>query len=329
MQKPKVIITSSKKTGGVRTFSQALASALSHLGYECTLVDSIQELLKPAMLHQLRQPGVVLISSLGFGVFNLFARSSIYVLHGFPRLDDAGWFGFIKVALATKIFSRWATRVTAISQLTYLANAAFFGIRSHRIIGNPFISQESLTRKEARNEIIRVLYVGRLVGVKRVEQIVRGFLLAVQQEPRLHLEIVGSGPEEHSLRKLADHPSISFAGSMPNSEALAKMSQSDIFISLAEGEPFGITFVEALASGCYLVCPTSGGHLDWVVDYPQVAYVKNIFDPKEVAESILEAVKKLDCPRKPLDAEWNLNVARKYDALILEAVNEKARKSIS
>lgn len=326
MKKPKIIITSSKKTGGIQTFSQALASALKLLGYDCRLVYSFHELLKPEVLRVLRQPDVVLISSLGFGVFNLFARSSIYVLHGFPRLDDVGLFGFIKVALAMKIFARWATRVTSISQLTYLANAAFFGIRSHQIIGNPFILQNSFTRKKASDGVIRVLYVGRLVGVKRVEQIIRGFLLAAQQEPSLHLEIVGSGPEERTLRRLADHPRISFAGSVPNSEALAKMSQSDIFISLAEGEAFGITFVEAISSGCYLVCPTSGGHLDWVVDYPQVAYVKNIFDPREVAEALLHAVKNLNCPRKPLDANWNLDIARKYEALILEAINEKSQK---
>lgn len=325
MEKPKIIITSSKKTGGIQTFSQALASALKLLGYDCKLVHSFYELFKPEMLRALRQPDVVLISSLGFGVFNLFARSSVYVLHGFPRLDDEGLFGFIKIALATKIFARWATRVTSVSQLNYLAGAAFLGIRIHRIIGNPFLPNSS-AHKKANDGVIRVLYVGRLVGIKRVEQIIRGFLLAVQQEPRLHLEIVGSGPEERALRRLADHPRISFAGSVPNSEALTKMSQSDIFISLAEGESFGITFVEAISSGCYLVCPTSGGHLDWVVDYPQVTYVKNVFDPKEVAEALLQSVERLNCPRKPLDTDWNLIIARKYEALILEAINEKSWK---
>jgi len=322
MLRPKVIITSSKKTGGVKTFAQALSSALGMLGYECTLVDSARDLLNPRAIRELRQPGVVLISSLGFGVFNIIARTSIFVLHGFPRLDDVGFPRFVKIALASKLFAHWATRVSAISQMTYLANAAFFGIRAHSIIGNPYIPSSTPPNKKTADGIIRAIYVGRLVTVKRVEQVIRGFLLAAEYLPNLHLEIVGSGPEEALLKQLAKNPRITFSGTVPNSVALSKMHQSHIFISLAEGEPFGITFIEALSAGCYLVCPTSGGHLDWVVDYPQVAYVKNIFDSKEVARAILQAAMELGNAQKPLDSNWNLNIAEKYDALIREAVYE-------
>ncbi len=322
--KAKVLITASKKTGGVKTFALALSSLLSELGYQCVLVESFKELLSWKALRELRQPNVVLVSSLGFGVFNLFARRSVFVLHGFPRLDDAGFFGFAKVGMATKLFASWATRVTSISQLTYLANLAFFGIRSDRIIGNPYLeSNVPNSAPVADNEIHRVVYAGRLVKVKRVEQVIRGFLLAAEQMPNLYLEVVGSGPEESRLRQLANHPRITFAGSVSNQAAVEKMQRSNIFISLAEGENFGITFLEALSAGCHIVCPTTGGHLDWIMDYPQVTYVKNVFDPHDVCAAILKAVEASRLPKKPLDPGWNKRVALRYDELIREVLDEK------
>ncbi|GIW36925.1 MAG: hypothetical protein KatS3mg073_1070 [Meiothermus sp.] len=328
VQKVKVYITASQKTGGVKTFAQGLGAALSDLGYECIIVDSIRHMLRPEILRDLRRKDVVLISSLGFGVLNLVARNSIFVLHGFPRLDDAGLFGFLKVALATKLFSSWATRVTAISQLTYLANASFFGIQSHRIIGNPFVPDPNTQAKDADPSIIRIAYVGRLVAVKRVEQVIKGFLLATERTPRLHLKIVGSGPAESKLRQIGNHSRISFTGAVPNQVAKSIMQKSEIFISLAEGEPFGITFLEAIQEGCHIICPTTGGQLDWILDYPQVTLVRNIFDAQEVCDAILKAAEELHKPKKPLDPNWNQQVAKQYDALIREALNARSGQPI-
>ncbi|MCS7068714.1 MAG: glycosyltransferase family 4 protein [Meiothermus sp.] len=319
-------ITANKKTGGVKTFALALSAALSELGYECIVVESFGEMLNRATLKDLRQPNVILISSLGFGIFNLVARNSIFVLHGFPRLDDAGILDFTKVALATKLFSRWASRVTSISQLTYLANISFFGIRSHSIIGNPYLpSVNPYAEKDTVNHQVRILYVGRLVAVKRVEQLIRGFLLAVDRVPSLHLEIVGSGPQMNFLQQIGRHPNISFAGAVSNDLAKNMMRNSDIFVSLAEGENFGITFLEAIHAGCHIICPTTGGQIDWILDYPQVTYVRNVFDADAVCDAILKAVNALREPKKPFDPTWNRQIALRYDALIREAIGEKTK----
>ena len=42
---------------------------------------------------------------------------------------------------------------------------------------------------------------------------------------------------------------------------------SEIFISLNETESFGITYLEALLSGCKIVCPKTGGQVEFLCDY--------------------------------------------------------------
>jgi glycosyltransferase involved in cell wall biosynthesis/O-antigen ligase len=80
------------------------------------------------------------------------------------------------------------------------------------------------------------------------------------------LVVVGNGPENKKLRKLAgDSDNITFIDFLPKSDLrmLASLAKAFIFPSK---EPFGIAPVEAMAAGCPVIALKSGGALDYIKD---------------------------------------------------------------
>ncbi|MGC4054071.1 MAG: glycosyltransferase [Paludibaculum sp.] len=101
------------------------------------------------------------------------------------------------------------------------------------------------------------LSVGELVAYKRLDYAVRWF----SQSGR-RLRIVGTGPEYANLRKLAG-PNIEFCGHVTDSELRGLYAQCRALLMPGE-EDFGITAVEATASGKPVIALGRGGVLDSV-----------------------------------------------------------------
>lgn len=103
------------------------------------------------------------------------------------------------------------------------------------------------------------LVLSRLVPYKRVD-------LAVQaaNELKRRLIIIGSGPEEKSLRKIAG-PSVEFRGNLCDEEVANYLSHCRALLFPGE-EDFGLTPVEAQASGRPVVAYGRGGATETVID---------------------------------------------------------------
>lgn len=93
-----------------------------------------------------------------------------------------------------------------------------------------------------------LLYVGRLEEYKGVQHIINA--LPMLRDSRL--EIIGQGPYEHDLRKLAEKllvtERINWYKQMTREELLRHYAFADVFITLSRYESYGITVAEALAS---------------------------------------------------------------------------------
>jgi glycosyltransferase involved in cell wall biosynthesis len=126
------------------------------------------------------------------------------------------------------------------------------------------------------------LVVARLVRYKRVD-------LAIDACNRLRrrLLIVGSGPEEPKLRRLAG-PTIEFVGRLGDAEVATLYARCKAFI-FPGFEDFGITPVEAQAAGRPVVALARGGAGETVVD--QVTGV--LFDDQS-ADALVEAMERLE-----------------------------------
>jgi colanic acid/amylovoran biosynthesis glycosyltransferase len=124
-------------------------------------------------------------------------------------------------------------------------------------------------RSARTSDGLRVLSVGRLVEKKGFEFGLRAVALLLPRHPTLHYTVVGSGPEQESLRRLAVdlgmEGHVSFVGAKARHEVTALMRSSQLFLAPSvtsrEGDEEGIPVVlmEALASGLPVVSTVHAG----------------------------------------------------------------------
>lgn len=103
------------------------------------------------------------------------------------------------------------------------------------------------------------LVISRLKPYKRVDLVVKAF-----NKLNLPLKIIGTGEEEQKLRKMAK-PNIEFLGPLSEEKKREYLSKCLAFINPQE-EDWGITPVEAMASGRPVIAYGSGGVLETVID---------------------------------------------------------------
>ncbi len=105
---------------------------------------------------------------------------------------------------------------------------------------------------------VTVLYCGRLTREKGVELLADAFLAAQARDSRLHLVLVGGGPEEGMLRdRLGAH--ATFLGWREGPELPAIYASADAFLFASRTDTFGQVILEAQASGLPVVAVDEGG----------------------------------------------------------------------
>lgn len=141
--------------------------------------------------------------------------------------------------------------------------------------------------------------ISRLVAYKKTELIV----LAFGKMPHLQLEIGGSGPNLKRLQALAT-PNVKILGFIDSKTKKDKMAHAKAFVAAAN-EDFGITLVEAQASGTPVIVPAMGGYLETVLETTGVFY-KN-----QSVDEIIKAVTGFENhPRDFKAADFSANVER-------------------
>jgi glycosyltransferase involved in cell wall biosynthesis len=125
------------------------------------------------------------------------------------------------------------------------------------------------------------LVVSELVPYKRID-------IAVEAFNRLgtKLVVIGDGPERKRLQTTA-RPNIEFMGRQPFAVLKDHYERANAFI-FPGIEDFGITPVEAQASGCPVIALRAGGALETVIDGST-----GFFFDDENSEALAEAVQRL------------------------------------
>jgi glycosyltransferase involved in cell wall biosynthesis len=205
------------------------------------------------------------------------------------RYDD--YFGPSRASLPVRLaagavrgkLQAWDRRVSASDRVDLLiANSHFIAEKIERAYGrsphviHPFVDVTRFTR--ARKPGNSYLMVGAFAPNKRVDLAIEAF-----NRLRLPLRIVGKGQEEQRLRRIAG-PTIEFLGALPNAaiEELYASSRAFVFPGV---EDFGITPLEAMASGLPVIAFGAAGALETVVDGET-----GVFFGTQTVESLIEAV---------------------------------------
>ena len=161
-----------------------------------------------------------------------------------------------------------------------------------------------------------LLTVGRLEHYKRVDVIVQALALldSIQE-----LVIVGSGPEESSLRDLARRLGVAsrvhFLANLPAPVLYGLMKATSATVTMSEQEAFGMVLAEAGAAGSKLVASDLAAHRYVASLAPELAiqFVAPDGGPVEVANAIVTTTTQATGQRAAALPTWR-QVAAQTDA---------------
>jgi len=141
--------------------------------------------------------------------------------------------------------------------------------------------------EENRGRKPTVLSVSGLYRRKGIELNIRAVERLSAKYPGLTYEIIGSGPEEKNLRRLARNLAsrVVFLGSQPHSRVLERMAACTVFSLPSFHEGFGIVYLEAMALGKPVIACQGEGPEDFVRNGRTGFLVK----PRDL-ESLVEAM---------------------------------------
>ena len=250
-----------------------------------------------------------------------------------------------KIATTLKGFAlRNATTVTVVSKNikktiiekfghTIHAEVASMGVDSTHF--NPDKNDPQLReRYEIKGPFL--LYVGRLSEKKGVSYLLHAMPLVINRVPDCKLLIIGTGELRGELKHQADSLALQdhvvFTGAIPNNQLPAFFATADIFIgpsvvsSGGDTEGFGLTFVEAAMSGCFVVATDVGGITD-IIEDGETGFLVREKDPQAIADvliSILEQEQKFsgirEKARKKMLSQFDWqSIAGRYALLLKHA----------
>jgi glycosyltransferase involved in cell wall biosynthesis len=127
------------------------------------------------------------------------------------------------------------------------------------VIGNPYRSSlfrvlPAIARENS------VAFLGRFVSDKGADLLIRA--LADMKHDSIGLTLIGSGPEENSLRRLASELGVKarFAGPLRGEELVLELNRHQMLaVPSRWPEPFGNVALEGMACGCVVVGSDGGG----------------------------------------------------------------------
>lgn len=168
--------------------------------------------------------------------------------------------------------------------------------------------------------LVRVICVGRLVGKKGFDVLIRAFAKLHDNQPnRWRLTIVGDGPLGHDLRELSAEldceSAVSFAGAMSHERVRAMLGEADMFVmpcrTDAAGDRDGIpvAIMEAMAVGLAVIAGDVPAIRELVVDGQTGVMVES--EPTKVAEQMAKLAEDADGARR-LAAAGREHVATEF-----------------
>jgi glycosyltransferase involved in cell wall biosynthesis len=204
--------------------------------------------------------------------------------HGFNEFRDRRLF-----ALGDRAVSSLAHVQIAISRglADYLAEREGFEADAFEIVHYGIAAGDEPPRYPG--DAPRLLCIGRLIPIKGHEVLLRAFAAAREEVPGLALDLVGTGPLEAELRRLAGD-GVRFLGHVAPVRPLIEESAIVVVPSLGEG--FGMVALEAMERGRPVIASAVGG-------LPEIVGAAGVLVPSGEVDPLRAAIVELarDLPR--------------------------------
>lgn len=165
-----------------------------------------------------------------------------------------------------------------------------FGIEA-KIVPNIVDLSIFTYNNEITSSIYNIVSTGNLIYGKRMDLLIKAFNVFQQSRKRVSLTIFGEGPERPKLEELISKLDLSqkviLRGLCERGEIANKLHESNLFVLASQSETFGVSYVEALATGVPVIATRCGGPESFVDD------TNGILIPVDNLEALVEAMKSL------------------------------------
>lgn len=196
------------------------------------------------------------------------------IQHGCYRNSRASTAAVALMLTAHRWRNTWTQDVTSYIVLTEFARSKFLlgGMPEHKMFVKPnFVHPDPLLGANgsfsSSGNGNYVLFAGRLSPEKRVSTMLNAW---GRLRSRIPLVIVGGGPQRDELEQEAireNLSSITFRGTLPHDQTLETIRGARFLVFSSEWyETFGLTMVEAFASGVPVICCRMGAMKEIVED---------------------------------------------------------------
>lgn len=180
-------------------------------------------------------------------------------------LQDDGWRGLGKRLEYRRLFMQYRRKIEGVLAIGHQTPAwvADRGMPSERVFPFAYFLPHKLpdvTRIPENAASFRFAFVGRFVKVKRLDLLIKA--IARLATTNVELLVIGSGPLEAELRKMAEDAlgnRVQWLGRLPIDEVQAVMAKTDCLVLPSRYDGWGAVASEALMVGTPVVCSDSCG----------------------------------------------------------------------
>ena len=139
-------------------------------------------------------------------------------------------------------------------------------------------------------QFVEFLFVGRIVPIKNIPFLIKGFIEASKENKNILLNIVGEGDkEEVELVKILarGYTNIKSLGKKNGSELVEQYQNSDVFILTSNYDNYPNVIFEAMACGLPVIGTRVGGISNQVID-KKTGYLVELNNIEQLKNNILE-----------------------------------------
>lgn len=273
------------------------------------------------------------ISNVIMGISKLLNPHVITVAYAHSAAENMlvknGGLKAIASNLILKCSMRFSDRIIAISEFVKKTVIKDFKVSEQKVyvVYNGTELTNSAPMDSEQHDKRNLIYVGRLIREKGVQNILKA-LSDMNGSCNYHFTVVGDGPYRKELEKLTESLQISdkveFLGNRRDVRKL--LSKAGVFIHMPECEEgFGLTVIEALASGLICVCANRGA-LPETLDNGRYGFiVKDTAELTAILEYIIYEISDNEYAARSQLARDRARFfsAEKYAAKLDEITNQK------